>query len=185
VIRARLCSQNAHKLGELRAALPGWQLELLDAAGFPAEDGSTYEENARLKARFGRSVGPAGEWMLGEDSGIEAEALGGAPGVNSARWSQGSQSAALLERLAGEPERRARMVTVIVALGPDGREIVARGVLAGTVATERRGTGGFGYDPIFVPDGYDLTVAELGDGWKRANSHRGRAAAALREAVTE
>jgi XTP/dITP diphosphohydrolase len=182
-VRARLCSQNAHKLEELRAALPDWDLDLLDAAGYPPEDGGTYEENARLKARYGRSVGPADAWMLGEDSGIEAAALDGAPGLHSARWASGSQSSALLDRLAGEPVRDARMVTVIVALSPTGEEVVARGVLEGSVARERRGAGGFGYDPIFIPAGHDGTVAELGDDWKREHSHRGRAAAALREAV--
>jgi XTP/dITP diphosphohydrolase len=178
-LKARLCSQNAHKLAELCAALPGWELELLDATDYPPEDGDTYEANARIKARYGRSVGPADAWMLGEDSGIEADALDGAPGIHSARWASGSQSSALLARLEGELERGARMVTVIVALPPVGDEIVARGVLEGSIAPERRGEGGFGYDPIFIPAGYEETVAELGDDWKRANSHRGRAAADL------
>ena len=183
-MKARLCSQNAHKLAELRAALPDWELELLDAADYPPEDGDTYEANARLKARYGRSVGPDDAWMLGEDSGIEAAALDGAPGVHSARWASGSQSSALLERLTGEQERTARMVTVIVALSPSGEENVARGVLEGSIAPERRGAGGFGYDPIFIPAGHAETVAELGDGWKREHSHRGRAAAALRAALS-
>jgi XTP/dITP diphosphohydrolase len=185
-VTARLASQNRHKLNELRAALPGWQLESLAADAWPEETGTSYAENALIKARFGRSEAASSDWVLGEDSGIEAEALGGAPGLNSARWAPGLDHAdALLDRLAGEPNRRARMVTELVALSPLGEEFRGRGVLEGTVATARRGRGGFGYDPIFVPDGYDRTVAELGDAWKRDHSHRARAAQALLVAIGE
>ena len=184
VARALLASQNAHKLEELREALPGWQLAALAADDWPAETGETYEENARIKARFGRARAPADVWVLGEDSGIESDALDGAPGLHSARWApQGDQADALLERLAGEQNRRARMVTEIVALAPGGDEVHVRGVLEGELATERRGNSGFGYDPIFIPDGYDRTVAELGDDWKRVHSHRARAAQALLDAL--
>lgn len=180
VARALLASQNAHKLAELREGLDGWQLDALEAADWPEETGETYEENARIKARFGRDHVPAGIWVLGEDSGIECDALGGGPGVHSARWApNGDQADALLERLAGEDDRRARMVTEIVALSPRGAEVHVRGVLEGVLATERRGDSGFGYDPIFIPEGERRTVAELGDEWKRANSHRARAARAL------
>jgi XTP/dITP diphosphohydrolase len=183
-VRARLCSQNAHKLAELRAALPGWEIELLDVADYPPEVGETYEENARGKAVHGRLVGPRDEWMLGEDSGIECEALDGAPGLHSARWAPAAtQAAALVERLEGESNRRARMVAALVALAPDGREYLGIGVLAGTVAHGPRGEEGFGYDPVFVPDGEERTVASLGDDWKRANSHRARAAAAVLAAL--
>ena len=184
VAKAVLASQNAHKLDELREGLPGWQLDALAADGWPAETGETYEENARIKARFGRALAPANVWVLGEDSGIESDALDGAPGLHSARWApQGDQADALLERLAGEQNRRARMVTEIVALAPGGDEVHVRGVLEGELATERRGNSGFGYDPIFIPDGYDRTVAELGDDWKRVHSHRARAAQALLDAL--
>ncbi len=182
--RARLASQNANKLAELREALPGWKIEPLDAAEWPAETGTTYEENARLKAHFGRALAEPGVWLLGEDSGIECDALDGAPGVHSARWApRGDQADALLERLRGEPNRRARMVAELVALAPDGEELRGRGILEGAIATERRGEGGFGYDPIFVPAGYDRTVAELGDDWKREHSHRGKAANELAAVV--
>jgi len=182
VISALLASQNEHKLAELRDGLRGWQLDPLEADGWPAETGTTYEENARIKAEFGRARAPEGVWVLGEDSGIECDALDGAPGLHSARWApKGDQADALLERLAGEPNRRARMVAEIVALGPGG-ELHVRGVLDGDLATERRGGAGFGYDPIFIADGYDRTVAELGGDWKRANSHRARAGQALLEA---
>jgi XTP/dITP diphosphohydrolase len=129
-------------------------------------------------------VAPKDAWVLGEDSGIEVDALGGAPGVESARWAEGGrQDFALLERLAGETDRSARMIAHLVAIAPDGREVDAVGVLEGEVATEARGTGGFGYDPVFIPEGETKTVAELGDDWKRANSHRARAAEALRAAI--
>jgi XTP/dITP diphosphohydrolase len=184
VARAVLASANAHKLAELREGLPGWRLDPLQASEWPEETGGTYEENARIKARFGRERAPADAWVLGEDSGIEVDALDGGPGVRSARWApHGDQADALLERLAGEGERRARMVTEIVVLAPSGDEIHVRGVLEGELARERRGDSGFGYDPIFIPDGYDLTVAELGDQWKRMHSHRARAAQALLEAL--
>jgi XTP/dITP diphosphohydrolase len=112
------------------------------------------------------------------------DALGGAPGVESARWAEeGRQYFALLERLAGETDRSARMIAHLVAIAPDGREVDAVGVLEGEVATEARGTGGFGYDPVFIPEGETKTVAELGDDWKRANSHRARAAEALMAAI--
>src|SRR5262249_30770267 len=121
-----------------------------------------------------------GEWVLGEDSGIECDALGGEPGLRSARWApSGDQADALLRRLGDEPNRRARMVAELVALAAGGREARGGGGLEGSIAGERRGGGGFGYDPIFVPDGEQSTVAELGDEWKREHSHRGRAASAL------
>jgi len=179
-VKARLASQNLHKLEELRDGLPGWDLESLAAADYPPEDGETYLDNARIKARFGRQVGEQDAWILGEDSGIECDALGGEPGLHSARWAPGAdQAEALIERLAAEPNRRARMVTELVAISPAGDELRGAGVLEGTLTTEKRGETGFGYDPIFVPDGYDQTVAELGDAWKREHSHRALAAQAL------
>jgi len=183
-VRLVLCSRNPHKLAELRAALPEWTIESLETDGYPPEDGETYYANARAKALYGRQAGPADAWVVGEDSGIEVDALGGEPGVHSARWAtEGRQELALLERLAGEVDRHARMITHAVAISPDGAEVDAVGVLEGEIAPEPRGTGGFGYDPVFIPEGETRTVAELGDDWKRANSHRGRAAAALRSAL--
>ena len=182
--RAVLASANRHKLDELREALPGWEIEPLAADEWPEETGETYYENALIKARFGRERAAAERWVLGEDSGIEADALDGEPGLHSARWAPGrDQADALLDRLAGEPERGARMVTELVALAPDGRELCGSGVLEGELATERRGAGGFGYDPIFIPAGDTRTVAEIGDAWKRRNSHRARAAQALEAAI--
>jgi XTP/dITP diphosphohydrolase len=180
-LKARLCSQNAHKLEELRASLADWELELLGASDYPPEDGETYYENARGKAWHGRETGEADAWMLGEDSGIEVDALGGEPGVHSARWAEGSHAEALLERLGdvNGDGRRARMVTELVGIAPDGREVRGTGVLEGRISLDKRGSGGFGYDPVFIPDGETQTVAELGDAWKRHNSHRARAARAF------
>ena len=97
-MKALLCSANEHKLAEMRDLLPGLELELL-VAEYPPEDGATYLDNARVKARYGRSVGPAGAWMLADDSGIEVAALGGAPGVATARWAQGEHVERLLDAL--------------------------------------------------------------------------------------
>jgi XTP/dITP diphosphohydrolase len=178
-VRARLASGNRHKLEELRAALPDWDLELLETRrDYPPEEGATYYENARAKAVFGRDAATSAEWVLGEDSGIEVAALGGRPGIASARWAVDGV-AQLLAELDGVDARRARYVCELVALGPGGEERRGTGILEGTIATQRRGDEGFGYDPIFVPSGEARTVAELGDDWKRANSHRARAAAAL------
>jgi XTP/dITP diphosphohydrolase len=181
-VKARLCSRNPHKLEELRAALPGWELELLDAEDYPPESGETYHENARAKARVGRAAAPADDWVLGEDSGIEAKALGGAPGIESARWADDGV-AALLQALAGASDRRARYVCELVALSPEGEELRGTGVLEGRIVHEPLGSEGFGFDPIFVPEGEEQTVAELGDEWKALNSHRARAAKALTQAL--
>jgi len=150
---------------------------------YPPEDGATYLENARIKARFGRSLAAADEWVLGEDSGIEVEALGGGPGVELARWAAGREAEKLLEALVGVTNRRARYVCELVALAPDGREVRVTGILEGEIARELRGAGGFGFDPVFMPEGETRTVAELGDVWKTANSHRARAARALAAAL--
>jgi XTP/dITP diphosphohydrolase len=179
-LRAKLASQNEHKLAELRQALPGWELELLAADAFPPEEGNTYYENARAKALFGRS---ADAWSLGEDSGLEVAALGGAPGLKSARWAGGAHVERVLEALAGIDDRRARYVCELVALSPDGREARGTGILEGRIAEEPSGDEGFGFDPVFVPDGETRTVAKLGNSWKARNSHRARAAHALRRAL--
>jgi XTP/dITP diphosphohydrolase len=177
-----LASRNAHKARELEVLLPGWTVEPLDADDYPEETGSTYFENALIKARFGH--GRVGGWTIGEDSGIEVAALGGRPGIHSARYApEGAPAIArLLAELEGVEDRRARYVSELVAIAPDGAELRGTGVLEGTVADAPRGSGGFGYDPVFVPAGEDLTVGELGDRWKDEHSHRARAARALRQA---
>jgi XTP/dITP diphosphohydrolase len=185
LIRARLCSRNRNKLRELAALLPGWELELLEAENYPPEEGSTYYQNALAKAQFGRERAPADEWVLGEDSGLEVAGLGGRPGIQSARYApEGTEAIAkLLGELRSVEDRRARYVCELVALAPDGREVRGTGVLEGRIAEEPRGSEGFGYDPIFVPDGEERTVAELGNNWKSRNSHRARAASTLARAL--
>ena len=180
-IRARLASGNAHKLDELGRLLPGWELDAL-ALDYPPEDGDTYEANARIKARFARRHAPRDEWVLADDSGVEADALDGRPGIHSARWS-GAWIETMLAELDGRDDRGGRYVCVLVAISPGGEEVVARGELAGSFATAPRGDEGFGYDPIFVPTGEERTVAELGNAWKDGHSHRAEAARRLAAAV--
>jgi XTP/dITP diphosphohydrolase len=124
-------------------------------------------------------------WILGEDSGLEVDGLGGRPGVQSARFAAGEPVERLLAELEGvEGEgRQGRYVCELVALSPAGEELRGTGILAGRIAAEPRGSEGFGFDPIFVPDGEERTVAELGERWKAENSHRARAAKALLVAV--
>lgn len=182
---ATLASANPHKLEELRAALSGWRIELLDARELPPEEGGTYYENAHAKARFGRSVGERDVWMLGEDSGLEVAGLAGRPGVESARFAAGDHVERLLAELEGVEGagRDARYVCELVCLSPELGELRGTGTLEGRIAEEAAGSEGFGFDPIFVPSGEERTVAELGNEWKRASSHRARAASALLEAL--
>jgi XTP/dITP diphosphohydrolase len=177
-VKLLLASRNKDKLRELRAVLPGWEIRLLDAPDEPDEDGDTFLENARIKARHGREHAPADAWVAGEDSGIEVAALGGRPGIESARWST-NWIEDLLAALDGIEDRRARYVCELVAITPDGEEYRATGTLAGRLAAAPSGGEGFGYDPIFVPDGEAHTVAELGNAWKAEHSHRARAARSL------
>lgn len=189
-MKAALVSRNPGKLRELRALLPGFELESLDTAGLGEETGHTFYENARAKARWGRASAPSDVWVLGEDSGLEVDGLGGGPGIRSARFA-GPEATdeenleKLLEALAGivASGRRARYVCELVLLSPAGEEYRGRGELEGRIAHEVRGAGGFGYDPVFVPEGESATVGELGDGWKRERSHRARAARELLEAL--
>jgi XTP/dITP diphosphohydrolase len=118
-------------------------------------------------------------WILGEDSGLEVEGLGGAPGIKSARFAGGMHVDRLLAELAGVEARGARYVCELVALSPQGDELRGTGILEGRIADDPSGSEGFGFDPIFVPQGEDRTVAELGDAWKAENSHRARAAQSL------
>jgi XTP/dITP diphosphohydrolase len=183
-LTAALCSRNRHKARELGRLLPGWTIEPLDRDDYPPETGATYYENARLKADFGREHEQG--WVLAEDSGLEVTALGGRPGVLSARYApEGPPAVAkLLGELEGIDDRRARYVSELVLVAPDGRELRGTGTLEGRIGLEALGSEGFGYDPIFVPNGETRTVAELGDAWKAVNSHRARAARMLLEALS-
>lgn len=178
-LTAVLCSRNAHKARELEALLPGWTLEPLDRDDYPPETGDTYYDNAAIKAAFGREH--TSGWVLAEDSGLSVDALGGRPGVYSARYApEGAPAVAkLLGELDGVEDRRAHYVSELVLLAPDGHEYRGSGTLEGRIAAEARGSEGFGYDPIFIPNRQERTVAELGDEWKTRHSHRARAARAL------
>jgi XTP/dITP diphosphohydrolase len=183
-MRLVAATANPHKLAEI-AAILGDQVELLPR---PAEVADVEEDapdllgNARLKAEaISRATGAA---AVADDTGLEVDALGGAPGVRSARYAGESATdaenvAALLAALADAGDRRARFHTVAMVIGPD-LEVVAEGTCEGRIATEPRGAGGFGYDPVFVPDSGDgRTFAEMSPSEKHAISHRGRAFASL------
>jgi len=181
--RIVLASGNAHKAVELARVLPGWDVHPF-GGGLPEETGDTFLDNAVLKARHVHAAVGGGDWVLADDSGIEAAALGGAPGVRSARYAGEDATdeenlAKLLAALEGRDDRRVRYVAELVAIAPEGEELHARGELTGTLALEPRGSGGFGYDPAFVPDGETRTVAEMTPKEKDALSHRARAAAGL------
>jgi XTP/dITP diphosphohydrolase len=187
---ALLATANRGKLEELKSLFAGTALELAMPADAgivlpPVEEtGATFRENALLKAR---SLAAASRgWALADDSGLEVDALGGEPGVHSARYAgpeatDAGNVAKLLAALRGVTDRRARFRCVLALAGPDGRTLVAEGVFEGSIATEPAGSGGFGYDPVFVVPGLGKTVAQLPFGGKQRISHRARAAAALRE----
>jgi XTP/dITP diphosphohydrolase len=180
-LKATLASRNSNKARELERLLPGWTIEALETDDYPPETGRTYYDNALLKASFGRTRAEPDAWVLGEDSGIEVDGLGGGPGVNSARSGGEDPVGWLLEQLRGVAGdgRRARYVSELVALTPNGVEVRGTGTLSGRIGDEPRGSEGFGYDPIFVPDGETRTVAELGNEWKAEHSHRANAARAF------
>ena len=184
-VRAVLASRNPNKARELERLLPGWAIEPLESDEYPPEEGETYYENALTKARFGRAHGERDAWVLGEDSGLEVEGLGGGPGVHSSRSAAGDEVGWLLRELEGVEGdgRRARYVCELVALSPRGEELRGTGMLRGRIAGSPAGSGGFGFDPVFVPHGERRTVAELGDEWKARHSHRANAARALLTAV--
>lgn len=176
---------NRHKLIEI-AAILGSAVELLPRpadVGEVVEDGDTLEANARLKAAA--VCGHTGQAAVADDTGLEVAALGGAPGVKSARYAgehadDADNRARLLIELQGVADRSARFRTVAAVAFPDGSELLAVGMTTGTIADAARGDGGFGYDPVFVPDGGDgRTFAEMSPDEKNAVSHRGRAFRAL------
>jgi XTP/dITP diphosphohydrolase len=180
-----LATGNAHKVAELQAILgPSWTVEAHDPG--VEETGATFEENALLKARA--LAASTGELAVADDSGIEIDHLGGAPGVHSARWaSDGDWIPRVLRELEGvaPPDRTCRYVCAAAAVWPDGREAVVRGVVEGVVADSPRGAGGFGYDPIVAPvEGDGRTFAEMTGAEKHAISHRARAFRALAPDLT-
>jgi XTP/dITP diphosphohydrolase len=182
-MRLVLATRNQHKLRELGRMLDGVELEPLpDGVTLPPEDGDTFAENALGKARAAAAA--LGRAAIADDSGIEAEALGGAPGIRSARFAgPAATDAENLAKLRAEapPGSRLRYVCVMAYAEPDGEVRTFEGACTGTLAADARGSGGFGYDPAFLPDdrGDGRTMAELSDAEKDAISHRGRAARAL------
>jgi XTP/dITP diphosphohydrolase len=186
-VRLLLATRNAHKLREFERLLPAIALDPLpDTVETPPEDGDTYAANALIKARAAAAA--TGRTAIADDSGIEAAALDGRPGVRSARFAgPGASDADNLAKLAAEaaPGSGLRYVCVIALVTPDGEEHLFEGTCEATVAAEPGGAGGFGYDPLFVPAGGDgRTMAELTDAEKDAISHRGRAARALERWLT-
>jgi len=184
--RLLLATRNGKKLDELRRILqPRMAVEVLGLADVPAfdevpESGASFAENALIKAV--EAVKQTGLVTVADDSGLAVDALNGMPGVLSARWAgAGHDDTAnlnlLLEQLADTPEERlgAAFVCAAALVTPDGSQVVREGRMAGRLIRQPRGTHGFGYDPIFVPDGYQLTSAELPPAEKDAISHRGKA----------
>jgi XTP/dITP diphosphohydrolase len=183
--RLLLATANEHKVEEISVILgSGFTIEARDP-GVP-ETGDTFEENALIKARAAATA--AGALAVADDSGIEIDHLGGAPGIHSARWThEGDWIPRVLRELEGVPAeaRTCRYVCAAAVVWPDGREEVVRGTVEGSVAEEPRGHGGFGYDPIVVPaEGDGCTFAEMAPLEKHAISHRARAFGALRDILS-
>ena len=191
--RVIIASNNAHKVDEIEHALdfPGWQFCTLREAGItsnPEEDGDSFEANARIKARAARAAAGEAVAVLADDSGLQVDALDGAPGVYSSRYAgtdgdDAANNAKLLRELAEVPteKRTARFVCVLVFIDEDGSELVVRGEVPGRIDYEAHGEAGFGYDPLFLPDEYGgkLSFAEVAQSEKSKISHRGCALRAL------
>ena len=177
-------TRNPGKVKEIISILEdsGWSFSSLQEFAHvesPEENGETYSENAIVKARFYAEA--TGMHALADDSGLEVVALAGAPGVFSARYAgenatDADRRALLLSELANNENRRARFVSVVAVSSPDGTVLnISDGICEGVITSVPRGTGGFGYDPLFIPDGYDQTFAELPEKVKNSISHRARA----------
>lgn len=178
-----IATRNTHKLEEIRAIFDFSGLDVLSAFDFPeipdvVEDGDTLEANAVKKAA--EIATATGCWAMADDSGLEVDALGGAPGVYSARYAgeeccYAANNEKLLRELSGKEDRSARFRTVIALSDPGGSVQTVEGTCPGTIIGELRGSNGFGYDPLFVPEGYSETFAELSSEVKNRISHRARA----------
>ena len=186
-----LASNNAKKMKELRAILSDMDVEILSqreaGCNFEVDEtGTTFAENAYLKAKA--VFDATGEATVADDSGLMVEALGGEPGVYSARYAPGGHDATdkeryeyLLKKMGDTENRKAKFVSSICCLLPDGRIIRTEGECHGRILTEPCGEGGFGYDPVFMPDGYDESMAQLGTEVKNKISHRAHAVAKFKE----
>lgn len=189
-----LASNNQKKMAELRAILSDLPVTLLSqreaGCDFEVEEtGATFEENAYLKAAA--AAGATGLAAIADDSGLMVDALGGEPGVYSARYTgthdatDGERCAYLLKKLGDARDRNARFVSCVCCLLPDGRRIETRGECPGIILAASRGEGGFGYDPVFQPAGCDRSMAELGTAVKNTISHRARALEKFKEQLKE
>jgi XTP/dITP diphosphohydrolase len=185
-----IASKNKGKIREIRQIYADLPVTVVEHPDLPdvVEDGDSFSANARKKAvEIARHTG---KWALADDSGLEVDALSGAPGIHSARWSGGGDEANN-EKLLAElrdvpaPARTARYRAVVVVASPDGRVVAeADGACEGLIGFERKGTGGFGYDPYFVVPQFGKTMAELPAETKHSISHRGQALRRLREPLT-
>lgn len=195
-MRIVAATKNKHKVDEIQAITKEFGMDVIprDEAGVPdvevEEDGSTFEENSEKKAREIQAL--CGEITIADDSGLMVDALGGAPGVISARFAgedgnDEKNNEKLLRLLdnVDRDKRTARFVSVITMIYPDGRKIVARGECEGHIIYKPRGTNGFGYDPLFIPIGYDKTFAELSGEEKNRISHRAAALQKLKLLLQE
>jgi XTP/dITP diphosphohydrolase len=188
-----LATHNPHKVEEFGAIVEATRpdLELVGYDGpEPVEDGVSFVENALIKARA--AAQHTGAPAFADDSGVSVDVLGGAPGIFSAYWAGHAKDPVANRRLLldqisdiADPHRGAMFVSVIALVTPDGVERVVEGIWPGRIATEERGDGGFGYDPVFIPDGQERTVGEWTDAEKAAQSHRARAFAALAPLLAE
>lgn len=187
-MRLFVATHNAHKVREMTQLLPGVEI-LPDDPADVEENAPDFGGNALIKVRAIAARHP-GEWCMADDSGLEVAALGGAPGVRSARYAgepsnTPANNALLLKNLEGVTDRRANFTCAIALVDPAGRERVVEGRCFGRIAGSPSGVAGFGYDPLFVPDGYDRSFAELPADGKNAISHRGRALAEVKRILEE
>ena len=183
--RLVVASHNPGKIAEIAELLAPFGIATIGAAALglpePEETGDSFEANAALKARA--AAGASGLLALADDSGLDVPALGGMPGIYSARWAGAEKdfriAMARVERELGGQDRRAHFVAVLALAWPDGDEALFRGDAPGRLVWPPRGERGFGYDPMFVPDGHELTFGELDPALKHRISHRARAFAKL------
>jgi XTP/dITP diphosphohydrolase len=190
-----VASGNAHKVEEFDNLLDDCGFEVLSAkvcGGMPdvLEDGDTFGANARIKALALRALAPKDAWIVSDDSGLEVDALGGAPGIYSARYAgEGASDLHNLNKLLLElkeqaaPQRAARFRCVLCLIDPSGSEQFFDGACEGRIAKAPSGAAGFGYDPVFVPEGHSESFAELGESIKSKLSHRALAVLAMRRCL--
>lgn len=179
-----VATSNQGKLAEFKSLMPGVQIHSpaeLAVFSYPKETGKTFLDNARIKARSLKSL-KSDQWVIGEDSGLEVEGLQGLPGIFSARYagekaSDAENNAKLLKmmQIRSAQNRNALFRCTMVMFSPSGQEFVIDGVLKGQIANNVQGKGGFGYDPVFIPENESQTLAELGPGKKNLISHRAQA----------